>query len=67
MFACEYVLFQLILQRFQGLLSVWSERTEASSLKNKLLLLLLLLLLGGGGFTPIPMLSLVMCSNYPRS
>jgi hypothetical protein len=33
-FTCEYVLFQLIFQRFQDMLSVWSQRTDASSLKN---------------------------------
>jgi len=54
MFTCEYVIFQLIIQRFQDLLSVWSQRTDTSSLKKFF-------------FTPIPMLSLVMCSNYPLS
>lgn len=56
MFTCEYVLFQLIFQRFQDMLSVWSQRTDASSLKNVFFFL-----------PPIPMLSLVMCSNYLHS
>jgi len=36
-FTFEYVFFQLIFQRFQDLLSVWSQ-TDASSLKNKFFL-----------------------------
>ena len=58
MFTCEYVLFQLIFQTFQGMLSVWSQRTDASSLKNEVVVVF---------FTSIPMLSLVICSNYPHS
>jgi hypothetical protein len=56
MFTCEYVLFQLIFQRISRHAFCVVSKDWCQQFEERFFL-----------FTPIPMLSLVMCSNYLHS